>query len=128
MVEPRLAAVVAMLLGLCFGTGASCAEETAVPLRVLYLSRTQDDRRTADFQEFLTQHFAACRTVSRDEYRPELTRDIDVVVLDWSQDERRSNQEGSPIGPLEEWRHPLVLLGSAGLLLSKPWQVIGDAG
>ncbi len=111
------------------GVESAGAEEPGrIPLRVLYLSRTKAPERTAAFTEFLSQNFASCRTERRAEYRPDMTRDIDVVLLDWSQDERGSERDPSPIGPLEEWQHPIVMLGSAGLLQCTKWRIIGDAG
>jgi hypothetical protein len=128
MLGLRLGIVIALLTPFFIQNSISASERSRIPLRVLYLSRTKDTNRTAAFTEFLTQNFANCRTESRDAFQRDFISDIDVVVLDWSQDERRSDKPVSPIGPLEDWKHPIVLLGSAGLLLSKPWQVIGDAG
>jgi hypothetical protein len=109
-------------------TGVEGSEQVRIPLRVLYLSRTKDQVRTAAFTEFLKLNFASCRAERRDSFQREWTNDIDVVILDWSQDERLSNNDDSPLGGLEDWNHPIVLLGSAGLLISQPWRVIGDAG
>lgn len=124
----RFAMVIAILVALFMEPSVWGAVSDRVPLRVLYLSRDNNPARTASFTEFLNLNFASCRTEARSDFRMEFTKDIDVVVLDWSQDERLSNKVDSPIGQLEEWTHPIVLLGSAGLLLSKPWRVIGDAG
>ena len=124
----RIGTVVALLITLLIQSSASASERAKIPLRVLYLSRTKDTNRTTAFTEFLTLNFTSCRTESREAFQQEFTKDVDVVVLDWSQDERVSDMVPSPIGPLEDWKHPIVPLVSAGLLLSKPWQVIGDAG
>ncbi len=124
----RFGTAIALLAALCVENSILASERVRVPLRVLYLSRAKDDARTAAFTEFLTLNFTSCRTKSREEFQREFANDIDVVVLDWSQDERLAKKVISPIGPLEDWKHPIVLLGSAGLLLSEPWQVIGDAG
>jgi hypothetical protein len=51
---------------------------------------------------------------------------IDVVLLDWSQ--ATSSTYISPLGDLESWDKPMVLLGSAGLMLAGPWSIIGGAG
>jgi hypothetical protein len=34
----------------------------------------------------------------------------------------------SPLGKLEGWSRPTVLLGSAGLFMAGQWQLIGGAG
>lgn len=99
-----------------------------LPIHILYLSRRNDESRTASFTDFLSEKFASCRTAKRDEFDTELLDGIDVVLLDWSQSERTSREHESPIGPLEKWTKPTVLLGSAGLLIAKPWNVIGNAG
>jgi len=99
-----------------------------LPLRVLYLCRQNDDSRTASFENFLSEKFASCKTAKRDEFESKLLDGIDVVLLDLSQSERISREYESPIGPLEKWTTPTVLLGSAGLLIAKPWNVIGKAG
>ena len=124
----RACTLIVLLAALGFEFGLGAAEHVRLPLRVLYLARTKDDTRTAAFSEFLNHHFATCRTERREAFQRDFTNEIDVVVLDWSQDERLSNEAVSPIGPLDEWKRPIVALGSAGLLLSKPWKVIGDAG
>jgi hypothetical protein len=128
MLGYRLGTAVAVVMALFIESGVMGSEQLRIPLRVLYLSRTNDPVRTTAFTEFLTLNFASCRTESRDAFQREFTNDIDVVLLDWSQRERRSENEPSPIGELEDWKHPIVLLGSAGLLISKRWRVIGDAG
>jgi hypothetical protein len=124
----RFRSAIVWLAAVCTANWVVASEPERVPLRVLYLSRTNDDERTVAFTEFLTQHFTSCRTESREGFQQEFIKDVDVVVLDWSQDERLSSKVESPIGRLEDWKHPIVLVGSAGLLLSQAWQVIGDAG
>lgn len=104
------------------------AETEKIPLRVLYLSRTDAADRTGAFADFLSQRFQECTVAKRAGFEGDLLRSVDVVVLDWSQGERVSNKPESPVGPLEEWDKPTVLLGSAGLLMAKAWRVIGDAG
>jgi hypothetical protein len=80
------------------------------------------------FAQFLSEKFVSCKTAQRDDFDSELLDGMDVVLLDWSQSERGSREYESPIGPLEKWTKPTVLLGSAGLLVAKPWNVIGAAG
>jgi hypothetical protein len=97
-------------------------------LNVLYLARTNEPERTEAFSRFLSQRFRKCVVEKRIDFRSELLNDADVVVIDWSQGERVSNKAESPVGPLEEWDKPTVFLGSAGLLMAKAWNIIGDAG
>lgn len=98
-----------------------------IPLDLLYLARDGEPDRTMAFERLLSQEFRDCTVVPREEFEPRHLDGIDVVLLDWSQRER-SGKAVSPIGPLEQWSTPTVLLGSAGLLMADTWQVIGDAG
>ena len=43
-------------------------------------------------------------------------------------DERDSDKYSSPLGNLDAWNTPTVLLGSAGHLIAGPWYVVGGAG
>jgi hypothetical protein len=109
-------------------TVAGSAEDEKVPLSVLYLGRQGGDRRSEEFVKFLSDKFARCNAAQRDEFRGQLLSGVDVVLLDWSQQERTASKYKSPLGPLENWDTPTVLLGSAGLIIAGPWNVIGGAG
>ena len=104
------------------------AEDGKAPLNVLYLSRQQDADRAEAFRDFLSSRFAMVVTAKREDFHTGLLEGIDVVLLDWPQSERPSSDAASPLGPLETWNSPLVLLGSAGLLQAKSWSVVGSAG
>lgn len=104
---------------------AAVAESEKLPLNVLYLARNNESRADA-FVDFLSNRFARCTTAKREAFKPDLLDGVDVMVLDWSQDERTSRDYESPIGPLGET--PTVLFGSAGHLIAGPWYVIGGAG
>ena len=99
-----------------------------MPLHVLYVGRLDDQKRSAEFVDFLKESFEHCTAVKRNQVVGERLRGIDVVLLDWSQQEREPQHYDSPLGPLETWSIPTVLLGRAGLLIAGPWQVIGGAG
>jgi hypothetical protein len=106
---------------------AGPAAADPLPLRVLYVGNNQ--ARAADYESFLKQHFAKVTVARRDGFDPAAARDADVVLLDWSQSEGRpADKTSSPLGKLEDWSRPTVLLGSAGLLLAGQWQLIGGAG
>ncbi len=98
-----------------------------IPLHLLYLAREGDEVRTRAFEQLFSQRFQSCTVKQREDFQPEYLDGVDVVILDWSQSER-SGKAVSPIGPLEQWSTPTVLLGSAGLLMADAWHVIGDAG
>lgn len=101
-----------------------------MPLRIVYLGRSDDEPRTEAFRELFTKHFESVRVIKRDDFRSADAKDADVVVLDWSQPERNvfKGKYPSPLGTLEDWSTPLVLLGSAGLINAGPWEVVGGAG
>ena len=104
------------------------AEPEKLPLNVLYLGRQKEERRSEAFVEFLSSKFVRCTVAKRDDFRVELLSGVDVVLVDWPQQERPSSNYSSPVGPLENWKTPTVLLGSAGLIMAGPWSVIGGAG
>jgi hypothetical protein len=119
-----------ILFGLAMGvlataTGPVAAAEP-LPLRVLYVGNNRE--RAADYESLLKQHFAKVTVASRDGFDPASARDVDAVLLDWSQSEGQVDKAKSPFGKLEDWSKPTVLLGSAGLFMAGQWQLIGGAG
>jgi hypothetical protein len=107
---------------------AHSEESKTIPLKVLYLGREKDEQRSNAFAKFLSAKFVGCTAAKRDEFKPQMLEGVDVVLLDWSQQERSSTKYESPFGPIENWKTPTVLLGSAGLILAGPWSIIGGAG
>ena len=97
-------------------------------LSVLYVGNVDTPRAQA-FAEFLRENFRKAETAARGGFDPKQAEDFDVVLLDWSQQDRgdlRTN--ASPLGPRDAWARPTVLLGSAGLLIATPWQTNGAYG
>lgn len=110
------------------GWGApGMAEESRLPLRVMYLGN-QSTPRTTEFIDFLRARFEQVAEKKRDAGDLESVAAYDVVLLDWSQSDTDSEKAVSPLGPRQQWSKPTVLLGSAGHLLATPWQIIGGAG
>jgi hypothetical protein len=117
------------LLGLALGVvgaGGPAVAAEPLPLRVLYVGNDRD--RSADYEAFLKKHFAKVTVAPRKGFDPAAARDADVVLLDWSQSEDSVDKVTSPLGKLEGWSRPTVLLGSAGLFMAGQWQLIGGAG
>jgi hypothetical protein len=117
------------LLGLALGVigawGPAVAAEP-LPLRVLYVGNNRE--RGADYEAYLKKHFVKVTVAPRKGFDPAAARDADVVLLDWSQSEDSVDKASSPLGKLEGWSRPTVLLGSAGLFMAGQWQLIGGAG
>ncbi len=107
---------------------ASAADNAKLPLRVLYLARDGETIRREVFTSFLQERFEHVVTLPRRDFQTPKDEKFDVVLLDWAQDEDRIEQYPSPLGKLESWSVPTVLLGSAGLLIAGPWQTVGGAG
>jgi hypothetical protein len=87
------------------------------------------DQRAEDFAAFLRGRFADVQ-VERHGVDPATLRTRDVVVLDWQQSVE-ALQKGNmrcPLGVREEWTTPVVLIGSAGLMLACCWDVLGGFG
>jgi hypothetical protein len=109
------------------------------PLRVLYLGNTDTDRGRS-YARFLGEKFTLAGAADRKTFDPGSARDVDVVVLDWSQGDVDHSSDSarkasawesdlkSPLGERSRWAKPTVLLGSAGHLLAAPWKVFGGSG
>jgi len=130
-----------LTLVLC-GAGAGANREDDPPARIdlslLFVGTTKDvgavrgrAARTKDFVDYLRTQFDSVTAVDRSSFDPSLAEDADVVLLDWSQSEvdlGKWQQLPSPLGERDAWRHPTVFLGSAGLLMTAPWQLKGSHG
>ena len=123
----RLLPQVVLLLLLFTSPIVAQVGATKQPLKVLYLA-TDDESREKSFTQFLEANFSKVTVLKRDEFKPSQVGDADVVLLDWSQREDREDGYPSPLGDLETWTTPTVMLNSAGLLIAGPWQVIGGSG
>ena len=110
-----------MMAGACF------AAPLDFPQRVLYAGNRDTPRQRA-FVELLEKRFSQVDVANRETFDPAQARDADVVLLDWSQQDKRSADYKSPLGEREAWSKPTVLLGSAGLLLAGVWQIAGGSG
>lgn len=123
----RLLCCIMLLIVSSIGT-VRASENNTLPLRILYISRDNDPSRRDSFVLLLKEHFIHSSVVNRGDFKVSQAEGMDVVILDWSQREPRSASYASPLGRLENWSIPTMLLGSAGLLIAGPWQVIGGAG
>jgi hypothetical protein len=97
-----------------------------IDLRVLYVGTPATPRGKA-YAQFLQRHFRHAEATARQGFDPRQAAAFDVVLLDWSQNER-PEKPTSPLGPLPAWDKPTVLLGSAGLLLAQAWEIHGTIG
>ena len=115
----------------------SAAENVKVPLKVLYVGHA-GTRRASAFDDFLKTRFESVTIAPRDGFNPRRADSVDVVLLDWSQydlagangtvDLKRLRSLKSPLGDRDSWTKPIVLLGSATLLLASEWQTNGAYG
>jgi hypothetical protein len=129
-IHPPLLAVVSL-------AAALLPAQSKLPQRLLFVGEPATARGKA-FVEFLGARFASVRAVQRFDELGDLTK-IDVVVLDWDQNEKDSVNawtrdpelkaaRRAPLGAREGWTTPVVLLGSAGLNLACTWDVRGGMG
>src|SRR5262245_7275427 len=100
--------------------------EKKTSLSVLYVGNSSTPRGRA-YADYLGKHFGKVEAAERRGFDPKRARSFDVVVLDWSQQER-PEKPTSPLGPKDAWGKPTVLLGSAGLLLAEAWEIVGTIG
>ena len=99
-----------------------------INLKVLFVGGTETPRGNA-FATFLSERFDTTKAVARDGFDPKMAADFDVVLLDWRQpDVKDIAKAESPLGPREAWSKPLILIGSAGLLMGTPWEISGGYG
>ena len=98
-------------------------------LKVLYVGNATSPR-AADFKAFLLTNVARVEVAGRVGFEPAMAGPFHVVLLDWSQSERRGGlpPRKSPLGERSAWTKPTVLLGSAGLHMATVWDVKGGSG
>jgi hypothetical protein len=122
----RIASAFLAILGavMCLRT-ADGAEP--LPLKVLYVGNMGTPRAVA-FEEFLRQQFVEVHLADRAAFEPATAKQVDVVLLDWSQSDSKAAGSKSPVGDREEFSTPMVLLGSAGHLLAGHWEIVGGSG
>jgi hypothetical protein len=117
--------------------GASADTPRAALLRVLYVGDKETDRARA-YAAFLDEAFILSNVVDRRTFDPASVVNVDVVILDWPQDDLAESRGGnaspwerevrSPLGDRRAWRVPTVLLGTAGHQLALAWKTIGANG
>ena len=112
------------------GLSAQVEAPRKVALRVLYVG-TKDSARSKDFAAFLAERFEGAGGADRDAFDPKAAEGYDVVLLDWSQNDKNGMETAkvkSPLGDLAGWTKPTVLYDSAGLLIASPWKTRGSSG
>jgi hypothetical protein len=122
-------------VGLVLSLAATAQDPSLNPaLHVAFVGELQSERG-ADFVKFLRQQFARVDGVERSTCTPDQLRTADVVVLDWPQSEGvmawmqdKKKERHNPLGELERWDRPTVLVGSAGLNLAAAWSLPGSQG
>ncbi|HVP73826.1 MAG TPA: hypothetical protein VMS30_08810 [Phycisphaerales bacterium] len=128
------AACLSTVLSLVPAVAATDAQPP-IDLKVLYLGNAGTPRAKA-YEAFLAERFAKATAVDRNSFDPASAAEYDVVLLDWSQSDVNAGgvtpgqrvDLKSPLGPRESWSKPIVMLGSAGLLITSPWQTNGTYG
>ena len=122
-----LRALVAITAALALTTCSAGGEpEKKVSLSVLYVGNPSTPRGKA-YADFLARHFRKVEAAERKGFDAKRAEPFDVVILDWSQQER-PEKPTSPFGPKDAWSKPTVLLGSSGLLLAEAWEIVGTIG
>lgn len=93
-------------------------------LKVAFVG-TPDSARSRAYASLIEQGFGSVVSLDRSSVTRVALEGIDVVVLDWNQQDRG---DAHPLGSREEWDLPTVLLGSAGLNTAIHWDVRGGSG
>ena len=116
--------------------GALAAQQPAASALHLAFVGDLQQPRGKDFVAFLRAHYPRVDAVEREGCEPSQLRTADVVVLDWSQQDHGVSEwlkdkqaaRRCPLGDLEHWDRPTVLIGSAGLNLAAAWNLPGTYG
>ena len=117
-------------------TAALSAQDRArnAALHLAYVGNLTSDRGQ-DFVRFLREQFPRVDAVERATCTPDKLRFVDVVILDWPQSEgvmkwvqNPKQERTNPLGDLQRWDRPTVLIGSAGLNLAAGWGLPGSHG
>jgi hypothetical protein len=113
-----------MLVLTSSSTAADVAEK--INLSVAYIGKVSTPRGQS-YTAFLRKTFRRVEVADRVGFDPRKAAAFDVVLLDWSQQDR---QEKSlpPLGAKDSWNKPTVLLGSTGLWLAEAWEIHGAIG
>ncbi len=114
-------------LVLSFAVTAAAQSPARLPHRLLFVGETAHADRAREFPEFLSGRFAKVAATTHGAFTAAAAADVDVVLLDWHQGEG-VDRTRSPLGELDAWSKPLVLLGSAGLNTAIAWNVFGGVG
>lgn len=122
-------------VGLVLSLAAAAQDPSLNPALHIAFVGDLESERGADFVKFLRQQFARVDSVERSKCTPDQLRTADVVVVDWPQSdgvsgwmEDKKKARHNPLGDLERWDRPTVLLGSAGLNLAADWNLPGTQG
>lgn len=118
----RTSLVTVLLMG-----GSTAWAQEKLPQKVLYVGNA-DSERAKEYAAFLKERFASVEVAEREGFDPSKAEKADVVLLDWSQRDKRTTPTRSPLGRRDQWKKPVVLLGSAGHLLAAAWEVHGGSG
>src|SRR5579864_5329482 len=79
--------VATLFMGL-YAAAQSAGLDVKQPLRILYIGGDEDvlggpgPQRAADFKRFLEQHFVSVSATKGVDFKPEMAKDIDVIVKD----------------------------------------------
>ena len=116
-----------LLLVVSFAAAAAAQAPERLPQRLLFVGETAHAERAREFTEFLSGRFASVASTTHEAFTAAVAKDVDVVLLDWHQGGDLQRVK-SPLGELDAWSKPLVLLGSAGLNTATAWNVFGGVG
>jgi hypothetical protein len=114
-------------LALSFAVAAAAQSPERLPQRLLFVGETAHADRARELTEFLSGRFTKIAATTHEAFTVAAAADADVVLLDWHQG-GDMDRTRSPLGELDAWSKPLVLLGSAGLNTAIAWNVFGGVG
>lgn len=85
-----------------------------IKLRIL-CTTSPEEGRTDDFTEFLSKHFAKVATTDYKNFREELAKDFDVVIIDYGM-----RRPGTPVPKIsQDYSRATVTIGVAGSMVCR---------
>src|SRR5262245_12478911 len=95
----------ASLVMVLFLGGSVAFAQEKLPQKVLYVGNAGSERAN-EYAAFLKERFAGVEVADREGFDPAKAEKADVVLLDWSQRDKRTTPTRSPLGPRDRWQKP----------------------
>jgi hypothetical protein len=129
----RYGALATVLAASMLASQAVAADDKKIDVKVLYAGKP-GDARTKDYVAFLRQHFVHVGEADYEKFKPNESKDFDVVIFDWPSIYPRDKDGkiapkithmNSPKPPNlpNDFDRPAILIGAAGSSATRQLQL-----